>query len=68
MNNNKNEQSFFQKNIKLILISAIFLIAIYFYFNYNQNINNVQSGGGKIISNKFVINNITELNNLLDSF
>ena len=67
MNNNKNQQSFFQKNIKLILIGLIFLIAISCYLYYNKNVNNVQTGG-KIISNKFIINNITELNNMLDSF
>ena len=69
MNSNKNQQNFFQKNKKLILISLIFVIAISCFF-YNRNINDIPlvQSGGKIISNKFVINNITELNNLLDSF
>lgn len=68
--NNKNNKNFFQKNINLILISMIFLIFVICYF-YNKNdvtsIPVVQTGG-RVISNKFIIQNVKELTSLLDTF
>lgn len=78
---NKNEQRFFQKNMKFILIGILFFTALICYFYYTHttptvsivtNSPLVQTGGKvssiNLTSNKFVINNIPKLNNLLDSF
>jgi|LakMenEpi03Aug12_release.lakeMendotaPanAssembly.Ray.scaffolds.fasta_scaffold3967539_1 hypothetical protein len=68
--NNNNNKNFFQKNINLIVISMIFLIGVLcYYYTKNDIISEpIMQSGGKIISNKFIIQNVKELTSLLDTF